>query len=73
MSTVQEIESAISRLAPADYSKVRDWLLDHDNRLWDRQLEEDALAGRHAHLVSEIESEIALGKVKPLDEVINNG
>ncbi len=33
MSNVQEIESAISRLSPADMRRVRDWL---ENQLEDR-------------------------------------
>ena len=71
MSTVAEIEAAISNLPPQDFAQVRDWLLERDNLLWDKQIEEDAATGRLDHIVKEIESDIAAGKVKPLNEVIN--
>jgi hypothetical protein len=46
MSTVEEIESAVSQLAPSDYAKFRLWLSEYHNRLWDKEMEQDALSGR---------------------------
>jgi hypothetical protein len=71
MSTVAEIEAAINNLPPADFAQIRDWLLERDNLLWDKQIEEDAATGRLDHVITEIESDIATGRVKPLNEVIN--
>jgi hypothetical protein len=72
MSTVAEIEAAISNLPPQDFAQVRDWLLERDNLLWDKQIEEDAAAGRLDYVITEIEDDIADGRVKPLNEVIND-
>jgi len=72
MSTVAEIEAAISNLPPQDFAQVRDWLLERDNLLWDKQIEDDAAAGRLDQLIAEIESDMAAGRVKPLHEVIND-
>ncbi len=72
MSTVQEIEAAINLLPPEEFARVRNWLLDQDNQLWDKQIEEDSAAGRHDHLVKEIEGDIAAGRTKPLDEIIHD-
>ena len=71
MSTVAEIEAAISNLPPEGFAQVRDWLLERDNLLWDKQIEEDAAAGRLDYVIAEIESDITAGRVKPLNEVIN--
>ena len=71
MSTVAEIEAAISKLPPKDFVQLRDWLLERDNLLWDKQIEEDAAAGRLDHIIAEIESDVAAGRTKPLDEVVN--
>ena len=71
MSTVAEIEAAISNLPPHDFAQLRDWLLERDNLLWDKQIEEDAAAGRLDHVIAEIEGDIAAGRTKPLNEVIN--
>jgi hypothetical protein len=66
MSTVAEIEAAISNLPPQDFAQIRDWLLERDNLLWDKQIEEDAAAGRLDHVIAEVESDIAAGRIKPL-------
>ena len=46
MSTVEEIESAVSRLGPLDYAKFRRWLADFHNQIWDKEMDEDAREGR---------------------------
>jgi hypothetical protein len=71
MSTVDEIEAAISNLAHPDFARLRDWLLERDHSLWDKQIEEDSSSGKLDHLVQEIEGDIAAGNVKSLNEVIN--
>jgi hypothetical protein len=61
MSTVDEIEAAISNLPPQDFARVRDWLLEQDSMV--------ATAHRPAISMEEIErrgEEIASGKVKPV-------
>jgi hypothetical protein len=71
MSTVDEIEAAISNLSPKDFARVRNWLLQRDNLLWDLQIEEDAISGKLDSLVREIENDIGNGMTKPLNEVID--
>ena len=46
MSTILEIESAISKLSREELSAFRAWFKDFDAEAWDRQFEEDARAGR---------------------------
>jgi hypothetical protein len=72
MSTVQEIETAIAQLPPGEYARIRNWLLEHDNELWDKQIAADSAAGRLDFLVKEIEEDIAAGRTKPLDEIIHD-
>jgi hypothetical protein len=67
MSTVDDIEAAISNLGPQDFGRLRDWLLERDRLLWDKQIEQDAAAGRLDPLVEEIERDIQAGRTKPLD------
>jgi hypothetical protein len=57
MSTVAEIESAISTLPVKDAWSVANWLQEYLDAKWDKEMDED----------------IAAGRVKPLDEVINHG
>jgi hypothetical protein len=46
MSTVTEIESAISKLSREELAAFRAWFEDFDAEAWDRQFEEDAKSGR---------------------------
>jgi hypothetical protein len=46
MSTVQEIESAITQLKPRDIHAVADWLQEYRERLWDKKIAADAHAGK---------------------------
>jgi hypothetical protein len=46
MSTVHEIEQAIRTMGPQELAALRDWFAAFDAGVWDRQLEEDAAAGR---------------------------
>jgi hypothetical protein len=59
MGTVDEIKAAINNLSPEDFARVRDWFLELDSELWDRQIAEDSAAGRLDFLTQEIESDIA--------------
>jgi uncharacterized membrane protein len=66
MSKVEEIEAAISQLAPSDYEKFRQWLADYDNRLWDQEMEEDARAGRFDALAKEALDDLKNGRCTDL-------
>ena len=66
MSTVKEIESAISQLEPRDVHVVADWLQAYREELWDRQIEADAKAGRLDTLMEEAKQDYLTGRCKPL-------
>jgi len=72
MSTVQEIESAIAGLPRQDFLDLVDRLRYRHADAWDRQIEEDAAAGRLDSLWEETRREIAEGKTRPLDEILDN-
>ncbi len=42
-----------------------------DQDEWERQIERDSNAGKLDHLLAELKDDIKAGRVKPLDEVIN--
>jgi 2-polyprenyl-6-methoxyphenol hydroxylase-like FAD-dependent oxidoreductase len=72
MSTVVEIEQALQQLPLKDARAVADWLQEYLEARWDRQLEADAANGRLERLWQKARADIAAGKVKPLDEVLND-
>jgi hypothetical protein len=72
VSTVAEIESAISTLPDKDAWTVADWLQKHLDAKWDKQMDEDIAAGRLDPLWEKAKADIAAGRVKSLDEVLND-
>jgi len=72
MSTVTEIEDAL-RALPVDQARsVADWLQDYLEDQWDRQIENDARAGKLDRLAAKALKDHQSGRTKPLDEVIDN-
>ncbi len=55
MTTADEIKQAVLGLPEAEYAKVMDWLHGLAEEAWDRQFEEDVLAGRLDFLKAEVE------------------
>jgi len=66
MSTVPEIESAISKLSREELSALRSWFVDFDAEAWDRQFEEDAKAGRLDALAQEALRDLHEGRCTDL-------
>ena len=51
MSSIAEIQRAITSLTKPDYARLKRWLGDYDWGEWDRQLEEDSAEGNLDFLV----------------------
>jgi hypothetical protein len=73
MSTVTEIQQAITWLSAADQRQLARWFEQALEDAWDAQIEEDIKAGRLNDLIAQAEADIAAGHVKPLDEVLGDG
>lgn len=53
MSTITEIEAAISNLSDDELATLRAWFAQHDADRWDRQFERDVAEGRLDALAEE--------------------
>ena len=62
MSTVKEIEDAISQLSPAEMRTLREWFAHYDGILWDQQIENDAGNGRLDALAEEALEDLRSGR-----------
>lgn len=65
MSTVEEIESAIQKLPRDQFYRLLAWVRAKYEDEWDRQIEEDAKAGRLDNLSAEALAEYRAGRTKP--------
>lgn len=61
MTTIQEIESAVSGLSREELSAFRAWFQGFDAEAWDRQLEADVMAGRLDRLADEALTDLREG------------
>ena len=66
MPSVQAIEEAIQQLPKSDLEKFRDWFIEFDARAWDKQIEDDANAGKLDSLAAEALEEYCNGKATEL-------
>jgi hypothetical protein len=66
MSTVQEIEQAVRKLAPSDLAAFRAWFAEYDAEAWDRQMEQDIAAGRLDRFAEEALRDLQEGRCKDL-------
>lgn len=65
MSGVDEIEAAISGLAQEDFFRLHAWMKQRFEDQWDRQMREDADAGRLDRLAEEALAEYQAGGTRP--------
>ena len=66
MSTVEEITAAIQHLPADDVARVRAWLAEFTEQLWDEQIERDERAGRLDALIDKALDEHRDGRTRPL-------
>jgi len=66
MLSVQSIEDAITQLPSSDLAKLRDWFLEYDSKVWDKQIENDANSGKLDDLAAEALEEYYSGKATEL-------
>lgn len=66
MSTVQEIEQAVSQLSPKQLARFRKWFDEFDAGIWDKQFEKDATTGKLDRLADRAVADFHAGKYKEL-------
>lgn len=66
MTKLEDIEAAVANLSPADLKKLRAWLDELEERLFDEQIARDAKAGKLDKLEAEALEDHRAGRVKDL-------
>ena len=66
MSTLQEIEAAVSQLKPEELASFRAWFAEFDARAWDIQFEQDVASGRLDKLAEEALEDLRKGRCTDL-------
>jgi len=69
--TVEAIKEEIGHLSEQERKQRLDWLEELEEQAWDKKMERDFKpGGRGERLMSEVEADIAAGRVKPLSDVL---
>lgn len=75
-ATVEKIAAQIKALPEREFEEFLSWLADYEVEQadeWDRELERDSKAGeRLDSVLARVRSDIAAGRTKALDEIIDN-
>jgi len=66
MARVEELANEVQRLSREELAAFRDWFRKYDADEWDREIEEDVLAGRFEKLANEAIAEHKAGRTKEL-------
>lgn len=75
-SKVQRIAEQVEALRRSEMDEFLSWLADYELKHaddWDRQIEQDSRpGGRLDSLLKKVQEDIAEGRTKPLDEILDN-
>lgn len=66
MTRIQRLEREVRELAPSELAAFRKWFQEYDAAQWDRQIEEDAAAGRFDQLAQKALAEHKAGRTKEI-------
>ena len=66
MTKLEKIEQDIASLSKDDLKKLSQWLDEYKADLWDKQIEEDAKAGKLDKLAAQALADHRAGKTRPL-------
>lgn len=64
--SIAEIETAIVQLPTKEFAELMAWLQEYQQRVWDKQIENDLEAGRLDKLLAEVDKEHQQGLARPL-------
>ena len=74
-SKVEKIVKQVKALPEEEMDEFLSWLADYEIKIaddWDRQIEEDVKTGRFDPVLKKVRDDIAQGRTKPLDEILDH-
>ncbi len=66
MGNVKSIEKAVESLPPSELAEFRRWFAEFDAAAWDKQIEQDAAAGKLDGLATEALADYRAGSVREI-------
>jgi len=66
VGNVKSIENAVESLPPSELAEFRRWFAEFDAAAWDKQIEQDAAAGKLDGLAAEALADYGAGSAREL-------
>lgn len=66
MTKVEALEREVEKLTPEELAAFRDWFVEYDSELWDRQIERDSAEGRLDRIAAEALAEFERGETQEM-------
>ena len=66
MGAIEKLELLIKSLSPKEFAQFREWFAEFDAQVWDRQIENDAAAGKLDRLIEGAMADHRARKTRPL-------
>jgi hypothetical protein len=66
MTEIEKLEKRIENLSPEELAKFRNWFIEFDARLWDRQIEADSKDGKLDRIVNSAQADYKSGRSKEI-------
>lgn len=66
MRKIEHIEQQIRELSQAEFSELREWVLEQDWQAWDAQIERDRQSGKLDTLIAEAQQDYAARRTREL-------
>lgn len=66
MTEVEELEARVKNLPKNEFNQFRDWFVEFENEIWDKQIAADFRAGKLNRLIENAKQEMAQGKAREL-------
>lgn len=66
MTKVEALEQEVQKLSAEELAAFRDWFVEYDWQVWDRQLERDVADGKLDKFAAEALAELARGETREI-------
>jgi hypothetical protein len=66
MTELERLEKSVASLSAEDLARFREWFVEFDAQLWERQIERAASAGRLDDLIAEAMEEYRSGRTREI-------
>ncbi len=66
MTRAERLKGEIKELAPSEFAAFRQWFQDYDAAQWDKQIEEEVIAGKFDQLAKKTLEDHKAGRTKEI-------